>query len=47
VKIGDEVVVIGQQDEESILISEIAKMTNKISYELMCSISKRVPRIYA
>jgi len=46
VKVGDEVVVYGSQGTESISISEVALKLNKISYELTCSISVRVPRVY-
>lgn len=46
VEIGDEVVIYGNQDSESIRIADVALKLNTISYELTCSISNRVPRIY-
>ena len=46
VKIGDEVVIYGNQESESIRIADVALKLNTISYEITCSISKRVPRIY-
>ncbi|MCH8288710.1 MAG: alanine racemase [Candidatus Marinimicrobia bacterium] len=46
VKVGDEVVVYGTQGTESISISEVAQKFNSISYEITCSVSKRVPRVY-
>lgn len=45
-KVGDEVVLIGQQGNESIDIEEWAEKLDTISYEVTCNINKRVPRIY-
>lgn len=44
--VGDEVVVMGSQDDESITVEEIAGKAGTISYEIFCGISARVPRIY-
>ncbi len=46
VSVGDEVVLMGRQGKEKITSEEIADRTNSISYEVLCSIGKRVPRIY-
>jgi len=46
VAIGDEVVLIGQQGDESITADELAVHADTISYEILLSISDRVPRIY-
>jgi alanine racemase len=46
VKVGDEVVLMGEQSKERILADEIAGKVGTISYEVVCMISKRVPRIY-
>lgn len=46
VALGDEVVLIGKQGKEQITSEEIAEKINSISYEVLCSIGKRVPRIY-
>jgi alanine racemase len=46
VKVGEEVVLIGSQGKERITVDEIAKLTGTITYEVVCGISKRVPRIY-
>jgi alanine racemase len=43
---GDEVVLVGKQGKQSITAEEIAKKINSISYEVMCSIGKRIPRVY-
>ena len=45
-KVGDEVIIYGNQESESIRIADVALKLKTISYELTCSISKRVPRIY-
>jgi len=46
VSLGDEVILIGQQGGEQITPEEIAGKIDSISYEVLCSIGKRVPRIY-
>jgi len=43
---GDEVVVFGRQGDEAILASELADLTDTISYEVLTSITARVPRVY-
>jgi alanine racemase len=43
---GDDVVLIGSQGSERITADDIAKITGTISYEVLCGISSRVPRIY-
>jgi alanine racemase len=46
IKVGDEVVLFGQQGDMSITVDEIAKLFHTINYEIVCMISNRVPRIY-
>ncbi|MEW6408557.1 MAG: alanine racemase [Nitrospirota bacterium] len=46
VKEGDEVVLIGKHGNEQITADDIAQRTGTISYEVLCSISYRVPRVY-
>lgn len=46
VQIDDEVVLFGKQGGDEISIDEIAYKCNTISYEIVVSIGKRVPRIY-
>ncbi len=43
---GDEVVLIGAQGSERITADDIAAKTGTISYEVLCGISSRVPRVY-
>lgn len=45
VEVGDEVVVIGRQGDESISAIEAARAAGTIAYEITCSIGRRVPRI--
>ena len=42
----DEVVLMGKQGNEEITADEIAKEIGTISYEVLCMVSKRVPRVY-
>lgn len=46
VRIGDEVVLIGRQGREEIRTEKLARMAGTIAYEVVCSISNRVPRVY-
>ncbi|MDP2891623.1 MAG: alanine racemase [Bacillota bacterium] len=46
VKTGDEAVLLGRQGMEMIDAEEMAKWADTISYEILLSISPRVPRIY-
>ena len=46
VQAGDEVVIFGRQGDEMISVEELAVKGKTIPYEILCSISKRVPRIY-
>lgn len=46
VKIGDEVILIGEQNDLKITAEEIAKCAKTISYEITCGISRRVERVY-
>lgn len=46
VQVGDEVVVFGQQDSESITVDEMAASLNTINYEIVTTITARVPRVY-
>lgn len=45
-ELGDEVVLMGRQKKSQISAEEIAQLCSTISYEVVCWVSKRVPRIY-
>lgn len=46
VKVGDEVVLFGKQKNSFISIDEVAEKLGTINYEVVCMISKRIPRVY-
>lgn len=46
VQVGDEVVLIGRQGDAEIPIEKIAKLAGTIPYEILSSVTDRVPRIY-
>lgn len=46
VSIGDEVVLMGTSGSETITCEEFAAESNSFNYELVCSVSRRVPRIF-
>ena len=46
VSVGDEVILMGRQGREQITAEEIAEKINSISYEVLCLIVKRFPRVY-
>jgi alanine racemase len=43
---GDEVVFMGRQGGDTITAEEIAEKIGTISYEVLCMVGKRVPRVY-
>jgi len=46
VSLGDDVVLMGSQGNKNITADDIAEKTGTISYEVLCGISPRVPRVY-
>lgn len=46
VNIGDEAILIGEQNDKKITAEELAILTDTISYEITCGISERVTRVY-
>ncbi len=46
VKIGDEVIILGDGRNNSPHTDEVAKQLNTINYEVVCMVSRRVPRVY-
>jgi alanine racemase len=46
VKQGDEVILMGESNNLSITADDLAKAIGSINYEVICMISKRVPRVY-
>ena len=45
-KEGETVTLFGQDGEDMISIDEIAGILGTINYEIVCMISRRVPRVY-
>jgi alanine racemase len=46
VKVGDEVILIGNSTGKKVSFEEIADIIGTINYEIVCMISKRIPRVY-
>jgi alanine racemase len=46
VQIGDEVTLFGKYEKSFLSIDELASLMNTINYEIVCSVGKRVPRVY-
>jgi alanine racemase len=46
VSVGDRVTLLGAQGAETITVDELARAAGTINYEILCGISKRVPRVY-
>jgi alanine racemase len=44
--LGDEVVLIGKQGDFEISVTQLARLTGTIPYEVLCNISRRVPRVH-
>lgn len=45
-RVGDEVVLLGRQGKECITANEIAERVHSISYEILCALGKRAPRVF-
>jgi alanine racemase len=45
-QVGDEVVLFGYNEKEELSVDEVAKWLDTINYEVLCMISRRVPRVY-
>ena len=45
-EVGDDVVLLGTQGNETITADELADKAGTISYEILLSVSERVPRVY-
>lgn len=45
-QVGDEAVLFGCQGEANISVEDVAALADTISYEILCGISSRVPRLY-
>jgi alanine racemase len=43
---GDEVVLVGRQQEAQIGLTEFSRWADTIPWETLCSVTKRVPRLY-
>ena len=46
VSLRDEVILIGGKDDKYISVEEVAAPAESFNYELVCNISRRVPRVY-
>ena len=46
VEVGEEVLFIGKSPQASITALEISEQLGTVPYEILCSIGKRVPRVY-
>jgi len=46
VRVGDEVVLIGEQGDERITAEELASLAGTINYEIVTSLNGRIPRVY-
>lgn len=46
VEMGDEVILLGESGERSVDADELARLGDTISYEILCAVGKRVPRVY-
>jgi len=45
-EIGSEVIILGQSERCSVTAADHARLAGTIPYEILCNISKRVPRNY-
>ena len=45
-KVGDEVILLGEDGGERITAEELGALSGRFNYELVCDINKRIPRVY-
>ena len=45
-RVGDKVVLIGEQEEQSISADQLAGLLGTIGYEIVTGLSPRIPRVY-
>jgi alanine racemase len=43
---GDEAVLVGRQGSDEISVGEFSRWADTIPWETLCSVTKRVPRVY-
>ncbi len=46
INVGDVATLFGTDGETTVLVDELAEISGTINYEIVCMVSKRVPRIY-
>ncbi len=46
VEVGDEVILLGRSEHHSITALDVAAQLDTVPYEVLCSIGRRVPRLY-
>jgi alanine racemase len=46
-EVGDEVVLIGEQEGQSITVEEMSGWVETIPYEILTNLNDRIPRIYS
>ena len=46
INIGDEVIIFGSDGNNTITVDSVAHLLGTINYEIVCSVSRRVPRAY-
>ena len=46
IKVGDDVLIFGENNGQKISVDDFATYQDTISYEIFCCINKRVPRVY-
>ena len=44
--VGDEVILWGRSGDETISVNDVARIAQTISYEMLCTVGRRVPRVY-
>ncbi len=45
-EVGDEVILWGGAGEAMISVNDVARLAQTISYEMLCTVGRRVPRVY-
>jgi alanine racemase len=46
VTVGDEVILWGRSGDDTISVNDVARIAQTISYEMLCTVGRRVSRVY-
>ncbi len=46
ISVGDEIILLGKRGDQSITAEDLANISGTISYEILCAVGERIPRLF-